>query len=43
MTKFVSLITGGFDPVHSGHIQYIRDAANRGDILVIGLNPLPGW
>ena len=38
MTKFVSLITGGFDPVHSGHIQYIRDAASRGDILVIGLN-----
>jgi cytidyltransferase-like protein len=36
--KYVTLITGGFDPVHSGHIQYIQDAARRGDILVIGLN-----
>jgi cytidyltransferase-like protein len=36
--KYVTLITGGFDPVHSGHIQYIQDAKKRGDLLVIGLN-----
>jgi len=37
MNKIV-LITGGFDPVHSGHIAYINAARKLGDILVIGLN-----
>lgn len=34
----VVLVTGGFDPVHSGHIEYFRDAASRGHQLVVGLN-----
>ncbi len=33
----IVLVTGGFDPVHSGHINYIRDAKSRGDLLVVGL------
>jgi cytidyltransferase-like protein len=37
MRKIV-LITGGLDPLHSGHLDYIRDAKKRGDILVVGLN-----
>lgn len=37
MRKIV-LITGGFDPVHSGHISYINSAKQLGDILVVGVN-----
>tara|TARA_B100000287_G_scaffold428418_1_gene479796 strand:- start:944 stop:1387 length:444 start_codon:yes stop_codon:yes gene_type:complete len=35
--KNVVLITGGFDPIHSGHLEYIRAAKDKGDVLVIGL------
>ena len=38
MTNKVVLVTGGFDPIHSGHISYIRAAKELGDLLVIGLN-----
>lgn len=34
----IVLVTGGFDPVHRGHIEYIKAAASLGDILIIGLN-----
>ena len=37
MSKIV-LITGGFDPLHSGHIAYIKAARELGDSLVIGVN-----
>jgi D-beta-D-heptose 7-phosphate kinase/D-beta-D-heptose 1-phosphate adenosyltransferase len=36
--KKIVLCTGGFDPVHSGHISYLRSAKALGDILVVGLN-----
>lgn len=29
---------GCFDIIHSGHIQYLSDAAACGDILVVGIN-----
>lgn len=32
------VITGGFDPLHSGHIEYIRAAKKLGDRLIVGLN-----
>jgi len=32
------LVTGGFDPVHSGHIEYFKAATELGDKLVVGLN-----
>ena len=32
------LVTGGFDPIHSGHISYIKDAKRLGDVLIVGLN-----
>ena len=32
------LATGGFDPVHSGHIQYLNQARDLGDRLVVGVN-----
>lgn len=34
----IVLITGGFDPLHSGHIEYINAAKKLGDYLVVGLN-----
>lgn len=34
----IVLITGGFDPVHSGHIAYIKAAATLGDRLIVGIN-----
>jgi len=34
----IVLITGGFDPLHSGHIAYVNAAKVLGDVLVVGLN-----
>lgn len=34
----VVLVTGGFDPLHSGHIEYFRAAKKLGDVLVVGIN-----
>lgn len=36
--KTIVLITGGFDPLHSGHLAYIEAARELGDILVVGVN-----
>ncbi len=36
--KRIVLITGGFDPLHSGHIAYIRAAKALGDTLIVGAN-----
>ena len=36
--KKIVLITGGFDPVHSGHISYIQSAKKLGDLLIVGVN-----
>ena len=37
MNKVV-LATGGFDPLHSGHIAYLRAARQLGNMLVVGVN-----
>ena len=29
------MVSGGFDPVHAGHIRMIRAAAKHGDVIVI--------
>lgn len=34
----VVIVTGGFDPIHSGHIAYFNAAKALGDKLVVGLN-----
>ena len=31
----IVLISGGFDPVHSGHIKLIEEASKHGDIVVL--------
>lgn len=36
--KKIVLVTGGFDPIHSGHINYLKEAKKLGDILVVGVN-----
>jgi D-beta-D-heptose 7-phosphate kinase/D-beta-D-heptose 1-phosphate adenosyltransferase len=36
--KTIVLVTGGFDPVHSGHIAYFKAARALGDGLIVGLN-----
>jgi cytidyltransferase-like protein len=34
----IVLVTGGFDPLHSGHIAYFNAAKQLGDRLIVGLN-----
>lgn len=34
----VVLVTGGFDPLHSGHIEYFKAARRLGNLLVVGIN-----
>ena len=36
--KRIVLVTGGFDPLHSGHIDYFKAAKKLGDELWVGLN-----
>ena len=37
MNKVV-LVTGGFDPLHSGHVEYFKAARDLGDHLIVGIN-----
>jgi cytidyltransferase-like protein len=34
----IVICSGGFDPIHSGHIAYFRAAKRLGDTLVVGVN-----
>jgi len=34
----IVIVTGGFDPLHSGHIAYFEAARALGDRLVVGIN-----
>tara|TARA_R100000742_G_C4279628_1_gene104825 strand:- start:3525 stop:4256 length:732 start_codon:yes stop_codon:yes gene_type:complete len=34
----ISLVTGGFDPVHSGHIALFKGARSVSDRLIVGVN-----
>ena len=36
--KKVSLVTGGFDPIHSGHLRYFERAKDLSGYLVVGVN-----
>jgi len=36
--KTIVIATGGFDPIHSGHINYVREAKKLGDMLIVGAN-----
>ena len=34
----IVLVTGGFDPLHSGHIDLFNEAKKLGDTLIVGVN-----
>lgn len=34
----IIIVSGGFDPIHSGHIEYFKDAKKHGDKLIVALN-----
>ena len=34
----IIIVSGGFDPIHSGHIAYFNSAKSLGDKLVVALN-----
>jgi len=36
--KRIVFTNGCFDIIHAGHVQYLQEARNLGDILIIGLN-----
>lgn len=36
--KKVVMVSGGFDPIHIGHIRYMQEAKKLGDILVVVIN-----
>ena len=34
----IVVVSGGFDPIHSGHISYMKSAKDIGDHLIVALN-----
>lgn len=36
--KTIVLVTGGFDPLHTGHVSYLNHARDLGDALIVGVN-----
>ena len=34
----IIVVSGGFDPIHSGHIEYLKSAKEHGDKLIVALN-----
>ena len=34
----IIVVSGGFDPIHSGHIEYLKCAKEHGDKLIVALN-----
>jgi len=39
--RTVVVVSGGFDPIHSGHISLLKSARELGDILIVGVNSDP--
>ena len=38
MNDIIVVVTGGFDPLHSGHIAYFKEAKKLGNKLIVGIN-----
>jgi cytidyltransferase-like protein len=41
-TKTIVIASGGFDPIHSGHINYLNEAAKLGNYLIVAVN-IDAW
>lgn len=37
-SRKVVMVSGGFDPIHIGHVRYIQEAKKLGDYLIVVLN-----
>ena len=36
MNKILTVaVSGGFDPIHKGHVQMIREASKYGNVIVL--------
>lgn len=35
MTKKTIMVSGGFDPIHVGHVRMIQEAAEYGDVIIV--------
>jgi cytidyltransferase-like protein len=38
MCMDIVLVTGGFDPLHQGHLEYFKEARKLGSKLIVGVN-----
>ena len=38
MNKIISIVSGGFDPIHPGHIMMMEECKKFSNYLVVGLN-----
>lgn len=36
--KKIVMVSGGFDPIHIGHVRYMQEASKLGDKLIVVLN-----
>tara|TARA_B100000965_G_scaffold398359_1_gene416365 strand:+ start:1511 stop:1972 length:462 start_codon:yes stop_codon:yes gene_type:complete len=36
--KIISIVSGGFDPIHPGHIMMMKDCLKFSDHLIVGVN-----
>ena len=36
--KIISIVSGGFDPIHPGHIMMMKDCRKFSDYLIVGVN-----
>ena len=34
----IVVVSGGYDPIHSGHIEYLKSAKLLGDYLIVAVN-----
>ena len=37
-SRKIVVVSGGFDPIHSGHIAYFKSAKELGNQLIVALN-----
>ena len=40
--KIISIVSGGFDPIHPGHIMMMKDCRKFSDYLIVGLRKKNG-